>query len=82
MSLRAQLQQQPSGSTKPKIITAYNSEAEKDSSRCNAVVWLPGTEGSMFASAHASGTVLICKKVGGLWQPEAGGGLRWWLVAA
>lgn len=75
MSLRAQLQQ-PSGSTKPSIITTYNSDAESNS-RCNAVLWIPKTEGTMFASAHANGTVLIYKKVGvRLWQAVAGCGMQ------
>jgi hypothetical protein len=70
LSLRAQLQL-PSGSTKPSIITTYNSDAESNS-RCNAVQWIPKTEGTMFASAHANGTVLIYKKVGGrLWRAVA-----------
>lgn len=62
MSLRAQLQAPP-GNTRPIIAATLNADQMHDSSRCNAVLWAPRSNGSQFLACHASGSILVYKKV-------------------
>jgi hypothetical protein len=62
MSLRAQLQA-PSGNNRPIIAATLNADQMHDSSRCNAVLWAPRSNGSQFLACHASGSILVYKKV-------------------
>lgn len=73
LSLRAQLQQ-PAGSSKPIIAATLNESGAHDGSRCSAVAWVPRSGGAQFLVAHASGNILVYKKVRpgeGLRQPLA-----------
>ncbi len=63
LSLRAQLQQQ-GGSNRPLIAATLNEGGAHDGSRCCAVAWVPRSGGSQFLVAHASGNILVYKKVG------------------
>lgn len=62
ISLQAQLQ---AGATnnKPMQMLQYGPDGPVDSSKCTAVAFIPGSEGSVFAAAHWSGTVIIHIKV-------------------
>lgn len=62
MSLRAQLQA-PAGSTRPVLTGTLNTDNLHDASRCNVVLWVPRSNGSQFVAGHASGNLLIYKKV-------------------
>jgi hypothetical protein len=62
MSLRAQLQA-PSGNNRPIIAATLNADQMHDSSRCNALLWAPRSNGSQFLACHASGSILVYKKV-------------------
>jgi hypothetical protein len=63
MSLRAQLQAPP-GNDRPIIAATLNADQMHDSSRCNAVLWAPRSNGSQFLACHVSGSILVYKKVG------------------
>lgn len=65
MSLRAQLQAPP-GNTRPIIAATLNADQMHDSSRCNAVLWAPRSNGSQFLACHASGSILVYKKNPGM----------------
>ena len=62
LSLQAQIQ---AGATnnKPMQLLQYGPEGPVDSSKCTAVCFIPGSEGTVFAAAHLSGTVIIQIKV-------------------
>jgi hypothetical protein len=62
MSLRAQLQA-PQGSTRPVIAAQLNTDNLHDTSRCNVVLWAPRSSDSQFLAGHASGNILVYKKV-------------------
>jgi hypothetical protein len=62
LSLRAQLQQ-PSGPSKALVAATFNESGAHDASRCNAVAWVPRSGGAQFLVAHASGNILVYKKV-------------------
>ena len=62
MSLQAQLQAGAT-SNKPMQILQYGPDSPVDSSKCTAVAFIPASEGSAFAAAHWSGTVIINIKV-------------------
>jgi hypothetical protein len=67
MSLRAQLQA-PQGNTRPIIAAQLNTDNLHDSSRCNVLLWVPRSNGSQFLAGHASGNIILYKKV---WSCEA-----------
>ncbi|KAL3163307.1 hypothetical protein ABBQ32_009698 [Trebouxia sp. C0010 RCD-2024] len=58
LSLQAQLQ---AGATniKPVQMLQYGADGPVDASRCTAVCFVPASEGTVFAAAHISGTVII-----------------------
>ena len=62
LSLQAQLQ---AGATniKPVQMLQYGADGPVDTTRCTAVCFIPGSEGTVFAAAHISGTVIIHIKV-------------------
>lgn len=62
LSLQAQLQ---AGATniKPVQMLQYGADGPVDASRCTAVCFVPASEGTVFAAAHISGTVIIHIKV-------------------
>jgi hypothetical protein len=62
MSLRAQLQA-PQGNTRPIIAAQLNTDNLHDSTRCNVLLWVPRSNGSQFLAGHASGNVILYKKV-------------------
>ena len=62
ISLQAQLQAGAT-SNKPMQMLQYGPDGPVDSSKCTAVAFIPGSEGSVFAAAHWSGTVIIHIKV-------------------
>lgn len=62
MSLRAQLQA-PQGNTRPIIAAQLNTDNLHDSSRCNVLLWVPRSKGSQFLAGHASGNIILYKKV-------------------
>ena len=61
LSLRAQLQH--GGGSKPVIAVTLNENNAHDASRCCAVAWVPRSGGAQFLVAHASGNILVYKKV-------------------
>lgn len=65
LSLQAQIQ---GGATnnKPVQMLQYGPEGPVDPTKCTAVCFIPGSEGSVFAAAHLSGTVIIHIKVSAL----------------
>lgn len=67
MSLRAQLQA-PSGNTRPIIAAQLNTDNLHDQTRCNVLLWVPRSNGTQFLAGHASGNIVVYKKVraGGL----------------
>lgn len=65
MSLRAQLQN-VSANSKPIITTTYAADSSHDSPRCNAVAWLPRSDGTQFVVGTAAGNLLMYKKGHGL----------------
>ena len=60
-SLRASLEAAPSSSKT--LMLHFNAEGAVDSTRCTAVAWVPGTQGSAFVAAHASGRLHVYPKV-------------------
>lgn len=62
LSLQAQIQ---GGATshKPVQMLQYGPEGPVDPTKCTAVCFIPGSEGTVFAAAHLSGTVIIHIKV-------------------
>lgn len=62
LSLQAQLQ---AGATniKPVQMLQYGADGPVDATRCTAIRFIPGSEGTVFAAAHISGTVIIHIKV-------------------
>lgn len=62
LSLRVQLQQ-PAGSNKPVVAATLNEGGVHDATRCSAVAWVPRSGGAQFLAAHASGSILVYKKV-------------------
>lgn len=62
MSLRAQLQA-PQGTTRPIIAAQLNTDNLHDASRCNVLLWVPRSNGSQFLAGHASGNIILYKKV-------------------
>lgn len=62
MSLRAQLQA-PQGNTRPIIAAQLNTDNLHDASRCNVLLWVPRSNGSQFLAGHASGNIIVYKKV-------------------
>ena len=62
ISLQAQLQAGAT-SNRPVQMLQYGAEGPVDSSKCTAVAFIPGSEGTVFAAAHWSGTVIIHIKV-------------------
>lgn len=82
LSLRAQLQQ--GTGSKPVIAATLNESGAHDGSRCCAVAWVPRSGGAQFLVAHASGNILVYKKVragsSGVCGKPAGG--RWWRTSA
>jgi hypothetical protein len=69
MSLRAQLQAPP-GSSRPVIAAALNVDNAHDVSRVNVLLWVPRSNGGQFIAGHASGNLLVYKKV--RWCVEVG----------
>lgn len=62
MSLRAQLQA-PAGNRRPIIAAQLNTDNIHDSSRCNVLLWVPKSNGTQFLAGHASGNIIVYKKV-------------------
>lgn len=62
MSLRAQLQAPPN-STRPIIAAQLNTDNLHDASRCNVLLWVPRSNGTQFLAGHASGNIIVYKKV-------------------
>jgi hypothetical protein len=62
MSLRAQLQA-PQGNTRPIIAAQLNADNLHDSSKCNVLLWVPRSNGTQFLAGHASGNIVVYKKV-------------------
>lgn len=62
MSLRAQLQA-PQGNTRPIIAAQLNTDNLHDSSKCNVLLWVPRSNGTQFLAGHASGNIVVYKKV-------------------
>jgi hypothetical protein len=62
MSLRAQLQA-PSGNTRPIIAAQLNTDNLHDQTRCNVLLWVPRSNGTQFLAGHASGNIVVYKKV-------------------
>ena len=62
LSMQAQIQ---AGATnnKPSQMLQYGPEGPVDPTKCTAVCFIPGSEGTVFAAAHLSGTVIIHIKV-------------------
>ena len=60
LSLQAQIQ---AGDNKPVQLLQYGPEGPVDPTKCTAVCFIPGSEGTVFAAAHLSGTVIIHIKV-------------------
>lgn len=62
LSMQAQIQ---AGATnnKPAQMLQYGPEGPVDPTKCTAVCFIPGSEGTVFAAAHLSGTVIIHIKV-------------------
>ena len=62
LSMQAQIQ---AGTTnnKPVQLLQYGPEGPVDPTKCTAVCFIPGSEGTVFAAAHLSGTVIIHIKV-------------------
>lgn len=58
LSMQAQIQ---AGTTnnKPVQLLQYGPEGPVDPTKCTAVCFIPGSEGTVFAAAHLSGTVII-----------------------
>lgn len=84
ISLQAQLQAGAT-SNRPVQMLQYGAEGPVDSSKCTAVAFIPGSEGTVFAAAHWSGTVIIHIKVcichATAWDVHAASlllGVRWW----
>ena len=67
LSLRAQLRAPPT-STRPVTSLSFNPDGSSNASRCVALAWLPGTEGTALVAAHRNGAVLLYHKVCGLGQ--------------
>ncbi|KAL4449437.1 hypothetical protein ABPG77_007081 [Micractinium sp. CCAP 211/92] len=64
LSLRAQLKALPSN-TRPASSLCLNVDGCTNASRCVALAWLPGSEGTAFVAAHRDGAVLLYHKVVG-----------------
>lgn len=65
LSLAAQLAA-THANTKPISALTFNQESNaSEASRCTAAVWIPGSHGAVFASAHANGAVLLHQKIVG-----------------
>ena len=64
LSLRAQLRAPPT-STRPITSLSFNPDGSSNASRCVALAWLPGTEGTALVVAHRNGAVLLYHKAGG-----------------
>ncbi|KAI7838380.1 hypothetical protein COHA_007837 [Chlorella ohadii] len=62
LSLRAQLRAPPT-STRPITSLSFNPDGSSNASRCVALAWLPGTEGTALVVAHRNGVVLLYHKV-------------------
>lgn len=73
-SVKAQLQASASN-TKLLSLLHFNPEGSVDSTRAVSVAWVPGTNASLFAAAHQSGSIYLyqpvtfpgfCPKIGGV----------------
>lgn len=73
LSLRAQLRAPPT-STRPVTSLSFNPDGSSNASRCMALAWLPGTEGTALVAAHRNGAVLLYHKVSG-WDAGSGWGV-------
>ena len=62
LSLQAQIQA-GAVNNKPVQMLQYGADGPVDNTRCTAVCFIPGSEGTVFAAAHNSGTVIIHIKV-------------------
>ena len=62
LSLQAQIQA-GGMNNKPVQLLQYGPEGPVDTSKCTAVCFVPGSQGTVFAAAHLSGTVIIHIKV-------------------
>eukprot|EP00878_Enallax_costatus_P025536 GHUV01027323.1.p1 GENE.GHUV01027323.1~~GHUV01027323.1.p1 ORF type:complete len:186 (+),score=25.84 GHUV01027323.1:312-869(+) len=62
MSLRAQISAPP-GTNRPIIAATLNADNEHDGTRCNVVLFVPRTNGAQFLAGHASGNLVVYKKV-------------------
>lgn len=72
MSLRAQLQA-PQGNTRPIIAAQLNTDNLHDASRVNVLLWVPRSNGAQFLAGHASGNIIVYKKVRVCVEGEGGG---------
>ncbi len=64
LSLRAQLKALASN-TRPASSLCLNVDGCTNASRCVALAWLPGSEGTAFVAAHRDGAVLLYHKARG-----------------
>ena len=62
-STKAQLQAS-SSNTKLLAMLHFNAEGQVDTSRVVDVAWIPGTNASLFAAAHLSGSIYVYQTVG------------------
>lgn len=72
LSLRAQLRAHASN-TRAVGSLSFNPDGSVNPSRCIAVAWLPGTEGTALVTAYRDGAVLIHHRVSGWLGGRAGG---------